>query len=211
MNPFAIGAGAMVASGTAVGFGATRIADGIAREHPTGSDADKPSARVFWGSGALGLGAMVGGMVALWRGNITAGAALVGGGAGVMLGSLGAGFAFTARHGIGVETSVENVLGAYDADDNGQLDLTDRGWTRPAETTRTVTTSWRDAQGHTHFDTDEYSVERLAERADRDDDQIATRGELTGTIDSYDADGNGRLQGDELKRFNRELGERQLR
>lgn len=209
VSPAVIGVGAGIASGLAVGFGATRITDGIAARHPTGSDADRPASRVIWGAAALGFATAAGGMAALVTGRAQLGAGLLGAGMGAMLGSFGANVAFSARHGVGVETSVQNVLDGYDHDSNGRIDLEDDWW-HGSETQRTVRTRHEDSDGDVWYETDVYSIERLATRADADGDWIVTRGELTGTIGSYDADRNGRLQGDELARFDREVGERQV-
>ncbi len=210
INPFVIGGGAAVASGLAVGFGATKMADGIAEQHPTGSDADRPAGRVMWGAAGLGFASAAGGMVALATGRLNLGAALFGAGAGAMLGSFGATVAFGARHGVGVETSIQNVLDGYDHNDNGVIDMENGSWWRGPETLRTETDSYTDSDGDTHYDTDTYSIERLATTADTDGNWKVTQEELRSTIGSYDLDGNGRLQKDELKRFQREVGERNL-
>ena len=210
VNPFAVGAGAAVATGLAVGFGASKITDGIAEKHPNGSDADKPAGRVTWGAAGLSFAAAAGGMAALATGRLTLGAGLFGAGFGGMIGAIGSGIAFQARHGVGVETTLQGVLDGYDHNRSGDLELEDRGWFREPETIRTHTYTREDSDGDTYWVSDTYSIERLATRADRNEDWVATAEELRSTIASYDADGNGRLQGDEYKRFDREVGERKV-
>lgn len=207
INPLVVGAGAAVAAGIGIGVGATRIAGNIAKEHPTGSDADTPMSRVVFGAAALSFASAAAGVVALATGRQPLGAALFGAGFGGMVGSIGAGIAISAKHGVGVDTTLERVLDQYDSNGNGQIEMTDRGWFKPSETTRTHTYTTEDSDGDTHWETDYYSIDRLATRADRDEDWIATGAELRATIESYDADGNGRIQGDESDRFEREVGE----
>ncbi|MCW2922226.1 MAG: hypothetical protein JWL76_2100 [Thermoleophilia bacterium] len=209
-NPFAIGGGAAVATGLVVGFGATKLMDDVAERHPTGSDADKPAGRIQWGAAGLGFASAAGGMVALATGRVDLGAALFGAGAGAMLGSFGAGIAFGARHGVGVDTSVVNVLGGYDHNRNGVIDMDSGSWWREPETIRTTTTRHEDSDGDVTYDTDTYSIERLATASDADRNWKVTTDELRTVIGGYDADGNGRIQKDELKRFEREVGERFL-
>ncbi len=212
INPLVvIGGGAAVATGLAVGFGATKWTDKIAADHPNGSDADKPARRVLLAAGGLGFASAAGGMVALMKGNLALGSALMGAGVGGMVGAFGASIAFGARHGIGVETAVNDVLSSYDRNRNDQIDMDNGSWWRSPETTRTTTTRHEDSNGHVWYDTDIYSIERLAMRADENRDWKATREELTTTIGSYDdIDVNGRLQKDELKRFEREIGEQRI-
>ena len=210
INPFMVGGGAAVATGLAVGFGATRLTDNIAKEHPNGSDADKPARRVLWTAAGLGFASAAGGMGALMTGRLNLGAALLGAGVGGMLGSFGANVAFGARHGIGVETSVNDVLSSYDRNSNDQIDMDGGSWWRSPETTRTTTTRHEDSDGRVWYDTDTYSIERLSTRADSNTDWKVTRDELATAIAAYDSDENGRLQKDELKRFDREIGEEQL-
>jgi hypothetical protein len=210
INPIGVGAGAFVATGLAVGFGGARITDNIAAAHPNGSEADKPARRVLWTAAGLGFASAAGGMVALATGRVNLGGALFGAGAGAMVGAFGANIAFGARHGIGVETSVNDVLSSYDRNRNDQIDMDGGSWWRSPETTRTTTTRHEDSDGDVYYTTDTYSIERLATRADADSNWQVTRGELTGAIGAYDVDGNGRLQQDELTRFDREIGERQI-
>jgi hypothetical protein len=162
------------------------------------------------GGAIAGFGVAAGGMAALATGRVQLGAGLLGAGAGTMLGSFGAGIAFSARHGVGVETSVNDVLSGYDHNRNGQIDLDRGSWWREPETQRTTTTRHEDSNGNAYYTTDTYSIDRLATRADEDRNQVATRGELTSTIGSYDDNGDGRLQGAEAKRFDREIGERHI-
>ena len=111
-NPLAIGGGAFVASGLAVGFGASKLMDGVADKHPTGSDADKPAGRIQWGAAGLGFASAAGGMVALATGRVNLGAALFGAGAGAMLGSFGAArLAAEAGSPVVVMTSEEDEQG----------------------------------------------------------------------------------------------------
>ncbi len=210
INPFVVGGGAAVATGLAVGFGATKLTDDIAAKHPNGSDADKPARRVMWTAAGLGFVSAAGGMGALMTGRLNLGAALLGAGVGGMLGSFGAGIAFNARHGVGVETSVNDVLSSYDRNGNDQIDMDGGSWWRSPETTRTTTTRHEDSDGDVYYTTDTYSIERLSNRADVNTDWKVTRNELSTAIGAYDADGNGRLQKDELKRFDREIGEQQI-
>ncbi len=208
VSPAIVGIGALVGGGAAVGVGSTMLMDSIAGEHPTGSDADRPAGRVAGGAALLGFAVAAGGVVALAKGRLKLGAALLGGGFGTMAGSLGASVAFGVRHGVGVKTTVDNVLRDYDHNRNDQLELTDQGWFQPAETTRVETDSHEDSDGDTHYDTTYYSIDRLATRADLNHDQIATRDELTTAVSAYDLKGDGRLDYEEMKRFDREIGER---
>lgn len=210
INPAAIGIGAGVVAGVGAGFGISRLTDAIAAKHPTGSGADGPARAWMFGGAIAGVGLAAGGMAALATGRLQLGAGLLGAGAGTMLGSIGAGIGFNARHGVGVDTSVSDVLSGYDHNRNAQIDLDSGSWWREPETIRTTRTSHEDSNGNTYYTTDTYSIDRLAVRADENRDQAATRGELTSTIGGYDADGDGRLQGDEAKRFDRELGEQHI-
>lgn len=205
INPFVVGGGAAVATGLAVGFGGTKITDAIARKHPTGSGADGPARATLFAAGGLGIAAAFGGMVAMSRGNTTLGAALVGGGFGAAAGAMGAGIAFGVRHGIGVDTSVRDVMTSYNRDWDDELDL-HTTWRTP-EYIRREETRHEDSDGDVHYSVSFYSIEHLTRRADANFDGKATPAELRVVFDSYDADGNDRLQGAELKRANREVGE----
>jgi hypothetical protein len=210
MNPLAIGAVSAGVVGVGTGIAVTRITDGIAARHPTGSEADGPAQAWSIGTSALGFATAAGGMVALAKGRLQLGAALVGGGAGAMIGGIAGGIAFGARHGVGVESAVSDVLSNYDRNRDGAIDMAQSSWWRSPETYRTETRTWRDSDGDTHWETDTYSIERLAMRADADGDQVATGAELRSTIAGYDEDSDGRLQKDELKRFEREVGEQHV-
>ena len=208
VHPGVVGVGAFVGTGLAAGFGASRINDGIAERNPTGSAADGKARGVLLGIGATGILAGFGGMAALWRGNATLGAALVGGGFGAAAGAVGASIAFNVRHGIGVDTSVSDVMSSYNRDFDHELDL-DTTWRTP-EFIRRDETRHEDSDGDVHYTVTYYSIERLADRADVNRDGKATPEELRAVFASYDGDGNGRLQGEELKRADREVGERNL-
>ena len=208
VSPGAIGAGAAVAVGLGVGIGVTKLADGFVERNPTGSEADRPIGQLQGATAAAGFASFAGGMYALFRGNVPLGAGLMGAGVGALLGTIGSAAVTNARHGVGVETTADNVLHNYDYNRNDQLEMTDRGFFKPAETTRSDTTTHTDSDGDSHSHTTYYSVDRLATRADANRDLVATRDELIDTIAPYDGDENGRLKGPELGRFDRELGER---
>ena len=202
----AIGVGAGVATAIGVGLGANAILDGIAKRNPTGSSADGKASGVLFGAGALAVGSIVGGMVALGRGNASLGAGLIGAGIGTGIGAFGSQVAFGAKHGVGVDTTIDGTIRRYDRDGDRQLDL-DPGWRSP-EYVREERTSHEDSNGDTYYTYDHYTIERLTSAANTDRDGVVTRPELAATVSSYDADENGRLQGDEAKRFDREVGER---
>ncbi|MCB0879701.1 MAG: hypothetical protein KDC46_12080 [Thermoleophilia bacterium] len=210
VNPFAVGAGVAVATGLVTGFGGSKLMDSIADKHPTGSDADKPAGHVVGWTEGLGFATAAGGMVALATGRLALGGALFGAGMGAMIGGFGASIAYGVRHGIGVDTSVDNVLSGYDHNRNGQLELEDPGFWHQAETRRTERTSHEDSNGDTYWETETFSIDRLVDRADTNGDWVATRPELRDVVSSYDSDGDGRLKGEELKRFQREVGEERI-
>ena len=208
MSPGVIGVGAFVGSGLAVGFGASKINDGIAERNPTGSAADGKARGVLFAAGGIGIATALGGMFAMSRGNVQLGAALVGGGFGAGVGAIGAGIAFEKRHGVGVETSVNDVMSSYNRDFDNELDL-DTTWRTP-EYIRRDEDRHEDSDGDVHYTVTYYSIHELASRADVNGDSKVTPAELRSVFGSYDVDGNGRLQGEELKRADREVGERNL-
>lgn len=208
VSPGVIGAGAFVGTGLAVGFGASKINDGIAERNPTGSSADGKARGVLFAAGGVGIATAFGGMMAMARGNVGLGAALVGGGFGAAVGAFGAGIAFQHRHGVGVETSVNDVMSSYNRDFDNELDL-DTTWRTP-EYIRRDEDRHEDSDGDVHYTVNFYSIQDLVSRADVNGDRKVTPTELHDVFGSYDLDGNGRLQGDELKRADREVGERSL-
>ncbi len=210
VNPVvAVGVGAGVATALGVGFGVTKITDAIAEKHPNGSSADGPAAAWSLGTGFLGVLTTGLGVFASARANPMVGAGLIGAGSGMMVGAVASGIAFTVRHGVGVDTLRDSLVSKYDHNWNGQLELDGSFWRQP-ETIRTERREWEDSDGDTHVDYDLYTIDALANTADANRDRIATRAELRDTIKRYDENGDDRLQGAEARRFDRELGERQI-
>lgn len=208
MGPGAIGLGTGVVAAGALGFGAYRIMDGIGTRNPNGSDADK-ARWVGYGLVGLGVASAVGGFFTGGRGLGTSqlGAALIGGGIGAVAGGLAAGWGFTSKYGIGVDTQVSDIFSSYNRDFDSELDL-DTRWRTP-EDIRRVENRHTDSDGNYTYSTyTYYSIQELAGRADADNDGKVTRDELRTAVAAYDADGNGRLQPDENRRFDREVGER---
>lgn len=208
MSGLAIGIGAGVVTAGALGFGAYQVMDGIGERNPDGSDADK-ARWVGYGLIGLGVASAVGGFFVGGRGFNTSqlGAALIGGGAGAIVGGIGAGMGFTSKHGIGVETQVNDLFASYNRDFDDELDL-DTTWRTP-EDVRRVEHRHEDSEGRYQYSTyTYYNIQKLAGEADTNHDAKVTRDELRIAVARFDVDGNGRLQPDENRRFDRESGER---
>lgn len=206
INPAAIGIGAGVAGGLAFGIGATKYLDGVSEKHPTGSRSDTIAG---WTTGA-GIGAGVltagGGVLTLSK-NVHLGAALLGTGFGLMAGAIGSSIAFNARHGVGVDSITNSTMSAYDRNWSGKLEL-NTTWRTP-ESIRRVEHRHEDSEGRVRYDYDFYSIDALTAKADAAPrDGVVNRSELHDVYADYDKDGNGRLQGEEYKRADREVGER---
>lgn len=201
-----LGTGAIAAAG--LGFGAYQVQDGIGERNPNGSEADK-ARWLGYGLVGLGIASAIGGFFVGGRGfnTSTLGAAMIGGGIGAAIGGLGANWGFQRKHGIGVETQVNDIFGAYNRDFDSELDL-DTTWRTP-EDVRRVEHRHNDSNGNYMYSTyTYYSIQELAGRADANHDAKVTKDELRAVLTTYDADKNQRLQPDEHKRFDRELGER---
>lgn len=200
--------GATIATAVGVGYGLTKVMDGIAARHPTGSGSDGPSSKLAWST--LGAGVAIGalGGVAFWRSHPAIGGVLAIAGIGTTIGALGAGLLFGSRHGIGVETETKHVLDAYDDNDNKQIDMDDDdSFWGGSELNRTVTTTHSNGKS-TYTTSRTYSIDRLANKADADDNHAATREELLTTIRGYDVDQDGRLKGNERDKYRKQVGER---
>jgi hypothetical protein len=213
---FRIGIGvAGLGIAAAVGYGVTRMNDGIMARNPTGSAGD---GKVGWATVGVGAGGLVVaalGGIAFIRGARVPGAALMAAGGAAMLGTVGGAVATSLRHGTGVDTEASQVLERYDRgffrDD--QLDL-GSFWSQPEYLREEVETEDLNDDGDTS-DTGErtstwYEIGRLAFDADVNDDRVATRGELVDVITSHDADGNGRLVGRERREYEAQHGEREV-
>jgi hypothetical protein len=208
MGPGAIGVGAGVLAAGGLGFGAYQLQDGIGARNPNGSDADK-ARWLGYGLVGLGIASAVGGFFMGGRGLGTSqlGAAMIGGGIGSVIGGLSANWAFQHKYGIGVETQVNDIFSAYNRDFDSELDL-DTHWRTP-EDIRRVEHRHEDSEGHYQYSTyTYYSIQELAGRADADHNGKVTKDELRAAVKVYDTDGNDRLQHDEHKRFDHEVGER---
>ena len=208
MSSLAIGAGAGVVAAGALGFGAYQLMDGIGERNPNGSEADK-ARWIGYGLVGLGIASAVGGFFVGGRGMNTSalGVAMIGGGIGAVVGGIGAGWGFQHKHGIGVDTQVNDIFSSYNRDFDSELDL-DTTWRTP-EDIRRVEHRHNDSDGHYMYSTyTYYSIQELAGLADTNHDAKVTKDELRAAVAKYDADGNQRLQPDENKRFDREVGER---
>lgn len=212
MDSLILAGGAGLAAAVAVGLGVTLAGNKAAEAHPDGSEADDGLRTATWVGNGLGIAAAVGGFAAAVSGHQELGTLLLGAGVGAFLGSGIARKGFEGRHGVGVETAVQDMLATYDDNDDDRIDLYADSFWRGTETSRTVTHQSTDSNGYTtYYDEDVYSIERLVSLANGDRDQFATRQELRDVIASYDVDGNGRLQQAEHDRYEGEAGEQQLR
>jgi hypothetical protein len=177
--------------GTATAFGLTHVNDKLIAEHPTGTKGD-------FHTNVATFGTAIGG-----------GAAIAAGG-GAFLGAIAGGIATHVRNGEATESVVQGVFNNYDRSPrNGSLDLTDKGFFSPAETSRTETTTTTDSKGNVHQTHSTYSIARLATAADERGNQngLAETNEVRPIVTSFDKDGDERLKGAELKDFNRQFGE----
>jgi hypothetical protein len=208
-SALAIGTGAGVLAAGALGYGAYQIMDGIGERHPDGSEADGKARLVNYSLIGLGIASAIGGFFVGGRGfnTSTLGAAMIGGGIGAVVGGFGAGWGFQHKHGIGVDTQVNDLFSSYNRDWDSELDL-DTTWRTP-EDIRREETRHTDSDGNYLYSTyTYYSIQELAGIADVDHNGKVTKDELRAAVAKYDADGNQRLQPDENRRFDREVGER---
>jgi hypothetical protein len=208
-SPLAVGIGAGVVAAAGLGYGAYQITDGIGERHPNGSEADGKARLVNYGLIGLGIASAVGGFFVGGRGFNTSmlGAAMIGGGIGAVVGGIGSGIGFTHKHGIGVETQVNDIFGSYNRDFDSELDL-DTTWRTPEDIRREETRHTDSDGNYTYSTYTYYSIQELANLADTNHDYKVTKDELRTAVARYDFDGNQRLQPDENKRFDREVGER---
>lgn len=208
LSPLAAGLGAGAMATAVAGFGGYQLMDGIGERNPTGNDADGKARAVQWGLVGLGAAAAVGGFFAGGRGfgASTLGAALIGGGIGSAIGGLAASWGFERKHGIGIDTRTRDLFNSYNRGFDDELDL-DTRWRTP-ENVRRIEHRHEDSHGHVHYTYTYYTIDRLTSKADVDGNSKVTRPELRAAVADYDADGNGRIQGEEARRYDREVGER---
>ncbi|MCW2961586.1 MAG: hypothetical protein JWM25_1772 [Thermoleophilia bacterium] len=213
----AIGLGlAAVGIGVASGYGLSKANDAIMRKHPTGSSGDLPTSLTSIGTGVLGAAIGVAGGVAMHRGFGKLGLAGVTVGAGLVLGAVGGGIATSMRHGVGVETKVQDIFSKYDGAGfgyrDGVLDLEGSFWSPPENYRTDVSHTDRNDDGDTN-DAGEttrrvYEISRFAFDADVDDNRRVELREARDLVAASDRNGDGRLIGDESNSFDRAYGER---
>lgn len=200
-----VGAGAA----TVTGLWATKAIDGVMEKHPTGSAGDGKAAMIGGLTAVAGVAIAVGSMLMLGSRSPALAEAGLATGAGIAIGGIGALVVGGIRHGSGVDSITDGVIDRYDNNWDKKLDLEGNWWRHP-ENYRVERTRHEDPDGDVHYDTTYYEILEFTRRANTNDDRYVERPEARVLVKSYDQDGDDRLKGNEMRKYEREVGERRV-
>lgn len=155
------------------------------------------------------MGVMAGVGASIGAGSLISGGKTIPGigaaaGAGLLLGSVVGGIwggtegsrRAAARHGIEIDPQVREVIATWDANRNGTIEIDDTGRGYPEFLRRNP-----DGADYYTGAQDWLTVEEAMKRADTSGDKVVDAGEIETLLESYDANGDGRLQESEATAF----------
>lgn len=205
ISPTTLNIGAGIVGAVASGVLMNRTIENMyAKDAGAGTDSKKRAL-----SALVGVGAAAGGGYLLLEKTSALAHAAGSLGIGVALGALGASMLAGRRHGEVIESTTNDVMHRYDRNWDNKLDL-EGSWYRMPEDTRVTVVTYKDADGKDQTITSVYTIAALADAADANHDEVVTREELQAKVASFDVNGDGRLQGDELKHFENQFREHSI-